>query len=439
MDAPLSVKRFLDQLKARIEPSYANLCLIGEVSNFRGSGKHWYFTLKEEGASLQCAVWASQQRSLGHAPRDGQRLILKGALNVYVGGGSLTFAVTHAELAGLGDLQSHLRQREAELRSEGIFDRVKRPLPTMPKKIAIIAALGGAALQDVLKVTALRAPGIDVLIFPAAAQGERCVPENLLMLQEAQDEHWGCQVILLVRGGGSMEDLWGFNDPELVRAASASRIPIVSGVGHEIDVTLVDLAADQRAATPSQAAEWATPDRQRLQSMLRRLEEALVSRMDWRLRNLESSLNLLVDGAGFRDLREQVLRHHLNMQTLLARLSGAHPSRRMSLALQRLNSLTHRLKRSQDVILQEADRARIAFSTRHLISIMERKVRTPRERLAILAERFRGLDPKGPLRRGFVLALDEEGRPIVSAHVLPRLARLSLQWLDGSRDAKLES
>ena len=189
------------------------------------------------------------------------------------------------EVCGLDNLSDYydvnlknarLRQLEAELRAEGLFDRPKRPLPRFPEKLGVVAALGGAALRDVLEVTARRAPGIGLLIAPAAAQGERCVPETLLAIQELQDPHWGCEALLLVRGGGSLEDLWAFNDPELVRAVADCRIPVITGVGHEIDTTLVDLAADRRAATPSQAAELATPDRAALGAELRRRVEALV-------------------------------------------------------------------------------------------------------------------------------------------------------------------
>ena len=264
MDAPVSVKRFLEQLKARVEPAYAAVCLVGEVSNFRQSGRHWYFTLKEEGAALGCAVWSSQQRLVGHVPRDGERVQVKGSLNVYVAGGTISIAVTHCQPAGVGDLQARLRQLEAELRAQGVFDRPRRAIPRFPAKIGVVAALGGAALRDVMEVIGRRAPGIHLLVAPAAAQGERAVPENLLALQEIQDPFWGCEVILLVRGGGSLEDLWAFNDPALVRAVAQCRLPVVTGIGHEIDTTLADLAADRRAATPSQAAELASPDRRQL-------------------------------------------------------------------------------------------------------------------------------------------------------------------------------
>ncbi len=437
MDAPLPVKRFLEGLKARLEPAFASVLLVGEVSNARTSGRHWYFTLKEEGAALQCAVWASAQGRLKHAPKDGDRVVVKGSLNLYVPGGSLTFAVTQCERAGVGDLQQQLRELEAQLRAEGVFDRPKRPLPAVPRRLGVIAALGGAALRDVLQVTARRAPGIDVLVHPATAQGERCVFENLMALQELADPHWGCDLILLVRGGGSLEDLWGFNDPDLVRAVAACPLPVVTGVGHEIDTTLVDLAADRRAATPSQAAELATPDLGRLASEVRRRREGLIRAMDWRIRGLESTLNLLSDGAGMRAVPERLLRMEARLDLLRARLEGAHPRRRLALGAQRLEALRHRLRRTGDH-LGEADRPRLVLAQRRLIPALERRLQGDRHALELLQERLKALDPRGPLQRGFVLALDAAGRPITTAVATRPGQPLTLQWADGSRPAELK-
>jgi len=431
MDAPLSVKRLLEQIKARIEAPFSAVCVMGEVSNFRGSGKHWYFTLKEEGAALSCAVWAGQQRFLAHTPRDGDRVVVKGSLNLYVAGGTLTLAVTHCETAGKGDLQARLRLLEADLRAQGVFDRPKRPLPKFPRRLGIVATLGGAALRDVMEVTLRRAPGVDLLIAPAAAQGERSVPENLLALQEVQDAFWGCDAILMVRGGGSLEDLWSFNDPELVKAVAQCRLPIVTGVGHEIDTTLVDLAADRRAATPSQAAELATPDRGALLSELRRRTEALTARMAWRLRGLESTLNLLADSRGMHAVPERLrraaerlaaLRHRLTLagpgafprfQALTQRLHLAHPQRRLDQASTRLGLLRQRL--SADGVL--AQRA---------------------HRLEVLGARLAPMDPRGPLERGFVLVKDEQGRVVTKAQQAGPRAKVELIWRDGSRRAGLE-
>ena len=434
-EAPLGVKRFLEQVKARIEGPFAGVCLVGEVSNFRGSGRHWYFTLKEEGASLQCAVWAGQQRLLAHTPKDGQRVVVKGNLNLYVAGGSLTLAVTQVELAGVGDLQARLRQLEAELRSRGLFDRPKRPIPRFPKKIGIIAAQGGAALRDVLEVSAQRAPGVDLLVFPAAAQGERCVPENLLALQEIQDEYWGCDLILLVRGGGSLEDLWGFNDPALVEAVATCRLPIITGVGHEIDTTLVDLAADRRAATPSQAAELATPDRRQLASELDRRVEALNGRMAWRIQGFETTLNLLVDHGLLRC--DPVAAVGQRLDALGRRLEEAQPQRRLERAASRWALLRQRLLHVAANASGEGDRPRWVEAHRRLVPAMERLLGDRRERMGVLAARLEGLNPTGPLQRGFVMVKDRDGRPVLSAQVLPAGAEAALVWADGERKALL--
>ena len=436
MDAPLSVKRLLEQVKAKIEPPFAAVCVVGEVSNFRGSGKHWYFTLKEEGAALSCAVWASQQRLLQHRPADGQRVVLKGSLNLYVAGGTLTLAVTHCEPAGVGDLQARLRQLEAELRAQGLFDRPTRPLPRFPKRLGVVAAIGGAALRDVLEVMDRRAPGIDVLIAPAAAQGERCVPETLLALQELQDPHWGCEALLLVRGGGSLEDLWAFNDPQLVRAVGECRIPVITGVGHEIDTTLVDLAADRRAATPSQAAELATPDRAALGADLHRRSEALAAKMLWRLRGLETTLNLLVDHGLNRT--EPLASPVARFAALTQRLALAHPSRGLDGAAARMALLRQRLAHAGALASGELDLPRVIDAKRRLSPAILRAFQGRNHRLAVLTERLQGLDPTGPLHRGFVLALGPDGRPVTSAGGLPPGAGLRLRWQDGERKATLD-
>ncbi|MFN7958530.1 MAG: exodeoxyribonuclease VII large subunit [Holophagaceae bacterium] len=436
MDAPLSVKRLLEQIKARLEPPFSAVCVVGEVSNLRGSGRHWYFTLKEEGAALSCAVWASQQRFLQHKPADGQRVVLKGNLNLYVAGGTITLAVTHCELAGAGDLQARLRALEADLRAQGLFDRPKRPLPRFPKKLGVVAALGGAALRDVLEVLAQRAPGLDLLIAPAAAQGERCVPETLLALQEIQDPHWGCEAILLVRGGGSLEDLWAFNDPELVRAVAECRIPVITGVGHEIDTTLVDLAADRRAATPSQAAELATPDRAALGAELRRRVDALCAKIQWRLRGQETTLNLLGD-RGLQRI-DPLAPAAARLGALAQRLALAHPSRGLDGAAARLALLRQRLAHVAVRVAGEADLPRVRDAQRRLEPAITRALQRRDQRLAVMTERLQGLDPTGPLDRGFVLALGTDGRPVTRAAALPAGAGLRLRWKDGERGATLD-
>lgn len=458
MDAPLSVKRLLEQIKARIEAPFSAVCVIGEVSNLRTSGKHWYFTLKEEGAALQCAVWAGAQRLLGHSPQNGERVVVQGSLNLYVAGGSLTLAVTHCEKAGAGDLQARLRQLEAELRAEGWFDRPKRPLPRLPKRIGVVAALGGAALRDVLEVCSNRAPGLDLLISPAAAQGERCVPENILALQEIQDAHWGCDAILLVRGGGSLEDLWGFNDRGFVRAVAECRLPIVTGIGHEIDTTLADLAADLRAATPSHAAMVATPDLTALRGEVKRRADRLTHNMQWRLQGLETTLNLLSDSPGMRAVpqaldrgaeRLAAMSHRLRVSAggvgvsarfadLHQRLHLAHPQRRLDLAAHRLGMLRQRLIHASGNASGEADGLRLREASRRILPAMNGRLSFRQQRSELLRATLAGLDPTRPLTRGFVLVRDGRGRPITSAKAVEPGDLARLQWADGERAARIQ-
>ena len=438
MDAAVSVKRFLEQVKARVEPPFAAALVEGEVSNFREAGSgHWYFTLKEEGAALKCAVWRSRQRFMAVKPTNGQKVVVKGALNLYVAGGDLTLDVSHCEPAGEGDLQARLRRLEAELRAEGLFDRPKRALPKHPRRIGVVAAPGGAALQDVLRVTARRAPGVHILVAPAAAQGERCGPENLAALAALQDPALGCDLLLLVRGGGSLEDLWGFNDPALVRAVAACRLPVVTGVGHEIDTTLVDLAADVRAATPSQAAELATPDRAALMQALQARTQRLAFRMQWRMDGLATTLHLLKDSAGMRAVPERIKELGARLAHLRARMDGAHPRRRLELSAARFAALRHRMLQSAARI-GDADRPRLAAAARHLVPALEKRLAAQASRLAVELERLKGRDPQAPLTRGFVLALDKDGKPVVSATALPKGAALDLRWADGRRQAELK-
>jgi exodeoxyribonuclease VII large subunit len=435
MDGAISVKRFLEQVKAHVGPKFADVHLVGEVFNLRASDRHWYFTLREDGAALACAIWGSRRKQLAYVPKDGARVSVRGALDLFVQGGSLTFVVTHCELAGTGDLRHRLRDLEAKLRLEGVFDRPRRPPPRSPRKIAVIAALGGAALQDILKVTKKRAPGTDVLVFPAAAQGESCALENIMAIQEAQDEYWACDVILMARGGGSAEDLWGYNDPDLVRAVSACRLPIVTGVGHEIDVTLVDLAADVRAATPSHAAEMATADKDALALELKSALDRLGTWMNLCIRRFETTLNLLTT-SGLTRLAP-LAPQRARLSALEMRMKLAAPRSRLGLSAAQLASLRQRLEPLGQKVI-EASGGKLGVCKRRIRAAASKTLESQAHALELLRVRLKTLNPAAPLDRGFVLVRDQDGRHVKSSLDAKPNDRLRLRWGDGERGAKVE-
>lgn len=242
--------------------------------------------------------------------------------------------------------------------------------------------------------------------------GERCVPENLQMLEEAQQPHWGCDVLLMVRGGGSPEDLWGFNDPDLVRAVAACRLPLVTGVGHEIDTTLVDLASDQRAATPSQAAEIITTERNELSLQVFAQVQELTRVMKEVIGRCETEFNLLSDRDGLYVVPDRItqLRHQLEIHQ--ARLAGRDPIRRVDLFKIQLTNQWQRLRQ---------------YTIRPAI----------KERYLALATQMASLNPEAPLSRGFVLTLDGQGRPITSAKHVSIGDELNLKWADGAQAAQI--
>lgn len=232
----------------------------GEVSDFRvpGSG-HAYFTLKDAGAQLKCVMWRSEVQAQAALPEHGDRVIAQGSLSVYEAGGQYQLYCRSLRPAGLGDLHAEFEALKARLQAEGLFDPArKRPLPEQIQTVGIVTSPTTAALQDVLNILRRRNPLAHAIVAPTPVQGEQAPPQIIAAL-EALNTRPEIDVILVVRGGGSLEDLWCFNDERVARAIAASRVPVISGVGHEIDFTLADFAADVRAPTPSAAAELATP------------------------------------------------------------------------------------------------------------------------------------------------------------------------------------
>src|SRR5580692_2394539 len=256
-----SVSRLNREVRVLLERGFGTLWVEAEISNFSrpGSG-HWYFSLKDANAQVRCAMFRQRNIQCAFTARDGQKVLVRARIGLYEPRGEFQLIVDHMEDAGLGALKRQFEELSARLAAEGLFAAErKRLLPGIPKRIGIITSPTGAAVRDILHVLARRFPAVAILIYPVPVQGAQAAAEIVAALQAAGRRN-ECDVLILARGGGSLEDLWAFNDERLARAIVASRIPVITGIGHEIDFTIADFAADVRAPTPSAAAELVVPD-----------------------------------------------------------------------------------------------------------------------------------------------------------------------------------
>lgn len=341
-----TVARLNAEARLLLESGLPALWVEGEISNFAcpASG-HWYFTLKDRDAQIRCAMFRARNSQVGFRPRDGQQMLVRGRVSLYEPRGDYQLIAEAMEDAGEGALRREFEKLKARLQAEGLFDAaLKRPLPTMPRRIAVVTSPTGAAVRDVLHILARRFPPAEVLVFATPVQGAAATPAIVAAI-DAASGRGDCDVMIVARGGGSIEDLWCFNDERVARAIRRSRIPVVTGIGHEIDFTIADFAADVRAPTPSGAAELAVPDRGTLLAAVRgfagRLQQAVQ-----------------------RQIRHALQRH----EQLMARLQRAHPGSRLQQQVQRLDELDLRLRRAWDGqrtrLLQ-----RLQLAQRHLDAI----------------------------------------------------------------------
>jgi exodeoxyribonuclease VII large subunit len=316
-----ALNRLVRQL---IEDGLGTLWVEGEISNLaRPTSGHIYFSLKDATAQVRCAMFRPSTRRLGFDPANGLQVLVRARVGLYEPRGEYQLVVEHMEPAGAGALRQRFEALKAKLAAEGLFDpERKRPLPRVPRRIGVITSPTGAALRDVLIALRRRLPAVEVLIYPTVVQGEKAAPEIVAALERA-GERRECDLLILTRGGGSLEDLWPFNEEIVARAIAASAIPVISGVGHETDFTIADFVADLRAPTPSQAAELAVPD-----------GTTFVER----LRGVGASLE--------RFLRRRLRDEQRLLDTLLHRLGRTHPGVIVRDRQQRLDEIETRLKRA---------------------------------------------------------------------------------------------
>lgn len=402
-----------DALSAR----FGAVAVRGELSGFvRAASGHCYFTLKDAdgaAATLRCAMFRRAASMLAFAPADGQRVELRGRLAVYEPRGELQFVAEAMQRAGVGSLYEQFLRLRDQLQAAGLFEASrKRPIPTHPRAVGIVTSLQAAALHDVLTAFARRAPHLPLVVYPSPVQGAEA-PAALVRALGAAAARREVDTLLLVRGGGSLEDLWAFNDEALVRAVASSPIPVICGVGHETDVTLCDLAADLRAPTPTAAGELACTDRATLWAELQAQADAMRQAVARRLQIQAQRLDLTA-------------------------LRLARPGRSVARQRQRLDTLAHALNAAR---ARRIDQAAMALPRRadRLRHAAQRQLHDAQQRLDNLGQRLQALDPHAVLSRGYAWVESADGRPVTQVAQLTAGDAVQGVWADGRAALRVDT
>jgi exodeoxyribonuclease VII large subunit len=438
----LSVTQLLRRMKNLLETQVGEVWVEGEVSNLKKQASgHWYFSLKDAGAQIQCAMFGARKRPGADALEDGAKVRVFAEASVYEARGQLQIIVQKAERAGAGDLQARFEALKRKLLEEGLFDAErKKPIPVFPKTIGIITSGSGAALQDILNVLSRRAPWVQPVLFPVRVQGKGAEFEIAEAIDKmGRPEDFGyprCDVLIVGRGGGSIEDLWNFNEEVVARAIAACPIPIISAVGHEIDFTIADFVADLRAPTPSAAAELAVTDGAELLDRLTQFRRRIDRLTRERLARARMAVAALKRGTFQRDgerlLREPMMR----LDNARARLSSALGGC-MGSAAARLNEvrMRHRAHHPAKVLERRME------SLSHMKLRLERagrdRIDQHIERLARLRGLLRALGPESAFQRGFSITLGDDGRVVRSAAALKAGDLLRTKFADGEKTSRV--
>jgi len=410
-----SVSELNRTIRGLLESQFPLLWIEGEISNLaQPASGHIYFTLKDNKAQVRCAMFKGRKQRLTFKPGNGQQVLIRAKVGLYEARGEFQLIAEHMEEAGDGALRRAFEALKTKLAEEGLFDdSIKQALPLLPKCIGVITSATGAAIRDVLSVLARRFPAIPIEIYPVAVQGENAAPEITKALYTVSKRK-RCDIILLVRGGGSLEDLQAFNEEQVARAIILCDIPVVSGVGHEVDITIADFTADQRAATPSAAAELVSPNRQTVQHKFHAYQRQLIHLMQAHLSRLNE--------------QSQWLQKRLKMQ---------HPSRQLMQQSQQLDNLTQDLQQAFQTIINEKKHA-LKYHTQNLINNRPDQfthyqqnqlkalttklayqsqliIKNKKQQLANMSRTLQAVSPLNTLSRGYSITRDIKGHTIDNA------------------------
>ena len=432
----VTVSQLNRRARQLLETHFPLLWVEGELSNFaKPSSGHWYFTLKDTDAQVRCAMFRNRNNLVKFTPDNGLQVLVRCRVGLYEGRGEFQLIIEHMEEAGHGALQRKFEALKAQLADEGLFDiEHKTPVPELPGCIGVITSPTGAAIRDVLTVLERRFAAIPVVIYPVAVQGAAAAPEIIAAIEQANQSP-RCDVLIIGRGGGSLEDLWAFNEESVARAIYSSTIPIVSAVGHEVDFTIADFVADLRAATPSAAAELVSPDGDEMLATITGmgilLQQALNRQLQRRADQLESlQCRLRHPGERLRERNQQL--DHLEVQLInslkvqlhqwraqlhqyTSRLNRFHPEDQVGQLRQQLDSLNHRLELS---------------ATHHLTA--------KQQQLGKITELLDAISPLNTLSRGYAIITDEKDRIVRKTRDIQLNQTVTARVSDGNFDCEVK-
>lgn len=398
-DSALTISELNRQVKRMLEVSYANVWVKGELSGLsRPSSGHWYFNLKDDKAQIRCAMFKGTNQKLRFQPKEGELVLAQARVSLYEGRGDYQLIVESMEPAGLGQLQAAFEALKRKLSQEGLFNaESKKTIPLMPKKVVVITSASGAVIHDIISVSKRRFPLMEIILIPVAVQGENSA-KDIARAIEFANQHKLAEVLIVGRGGGSLEDLWSFNEEIVARAIFNSELPIISAVGHEVDFTIADLVADYRAPTPSAAAEKITRDQYELMQQIDLSERRLLYLITQQLRqlaerigNAQKRLKHPKDALQEKKqkLHEYQLRITRSLQIQLRMLQQQLLSQQS--ALKQLNPQT-RIERCQE---------RVKHAEKQLISLQQQQIRQQQHALGLLAQTLQTASPLATLARGY--------------------------------------
>lgn len=432
-----SLRELSDGIRGALETQFTNIWVSGEISGSKlAPSGHCYFTLKDSDAQIKCVCWKMAWMRLKFKPKDGVQVLVRGRVDIYELRSEYQFVVETIEPQGQGALQLAFEQLRARLREEGLFDDArKRPLPRFPMRIGIVTSPKGAVIRDFIEVLSKRFPGVHIRLFPTQVQGASAVDEVCRGIRYFGEDEWA-QVVVVARGGGSLEDLWTFNEEAVARAIAACPVPVVSAIGHETDVTIADFVADLRAPTPSAAAAMIICERKEILDRLANRESRLAELLRYRFAVLHRRLHEQTAGRAAAVLHRGLARRMQRVDDNTARL---HAAMRGQLA-----AWERRRRQLEDSVRHFDPRPRLARSRERLNALGFRMDTAARAKLAKSARRLETaetklgqLNPRLVLARGYAIVLSESGAIVHNAEAAPEGADLRVLFAEDSVRAKV--